>query len=224
MSKPVKKNSEINDPNKADIYREFILWTAMPHSEKVNLGLETQTAFVEFYKIGVNTPMRWKQRPDFEERVDKILKMWSIDKTPDVIHGIYRAAVKGNPMSQLLWLQYFKKFNPKSEVEHTHRIELGVNDIRRLIEALPDELKAKHHANLRELLDDAVAVRHDRGTEDVRWDERPPLLLQGETHNDAQDVPEQKANAVARCDSARLCSYMEWGQSTRDNKGTARWR
>lgn len=217
------RNSEMSHPVKrADIYREFVLWTAMPPLEKRNLGIETQTAFCEYYKIGINTPTAWKHRADFEGRVDAILKMWSTDKTPDVIHGIYRSAVKGNPMSQLLWLQYFKKFSPRTEVEHTNKVEVGVNDIRHLIELLPEPLKSKHYANLRELLDDSSAVRDARVVEDSHWTTRPADPILGEADNDAQDVPEQEGHAVAPSHQTGVRAPMDWGNYPSDHQGTAR--
>lgn len=211
---------------KPDVYREFILWTAMPPLEKQRLGLETQGAFCDEYKINRATAVRWKERPDFEERVDAILKMWSVDKTPDVIFGIYKAAVKGNPMSQLLWLQYFKKFNPKQEVEHTHKVEVGVNDIRFIIEALPEPLKSEHYANLRKLLEDGQRLRFagelENSTRVIDVDGTPGPVSD-EADHDAPDVPGERADAVATSHKASLCEDMVWPAFTRHHQSASRW-
>ena len=100
------KPSQKKNPDRVDVYTEFILWFAMPPAERAKLGIKNQGQFADYYKVSPNTLSRWKDRMDFETRVDKIQMMWGKEKTADVIQGIYRAAVKGNPMSQLLWLQY----------------------------------------------------------------------------------------------------------------------
>lgn len=198
----------------------------MPPVERVKLGIENQKDFAEYYGVEESTLSRWKQRPDFEERMDKILRMWAIDKTPDVVQGIYRAAIKGNPASQLLWLQYFKKFNPKQEIEHTQKIkvELAENDIRRLIEILPENLKIKHYGYLRELLDDASAYRSAQQSEDSRWTERPALAVPVEADNDAPDLPEPKAGPVPQSHPHSLRANMVGELSAHHYQSPERWR
>ena len=218
----VIKREKPSTPYKADIYREFILWTAMPHAEKVRLGIETQGQFVAHYKIGINTPAKWKERPDFEQRVDAILKMWATDKTPDVIHAIYRAAVKGNPMSQMLWLQYFKKFNPRADADEKQKVEIGVNDIRHLIEQLPEPLKSKHYGNLRDLLIDASAIANARDVEDSNWTERPAETVRIEADNDAHNVPDKEADAVAKSYKGGLRANMVGDVLSIHHKGAER--
>lgn len=218
------KKSEKLYPNKRDIYREFILWTAMPYKEKERLGLETQEAFIAYYKIGANTPTRWKHRPDFEGRVDAILKMWSTDKTPDVVHSIYRSAVKGNPMSQMLWLQYFKKFNPKKEDTDEKKVVLGINDIRYAIEQLPENLKKKHYGYLRELTEDIAACRNARDIEDDVWYARPETTISDEADNDAQDIPnKESSNAVAKSHKASIRADMVGPISESNHQSAERW-
>ena len=190
-------------PNRGDIYNEFVLWSAMPHAERVKLGIEWQYQFEEYYQIDGSTLTRWKSRPDFEGRVDKIIHVWSIDKTPEVVQGMYRAAVKGNPMSQLLWLQYFKKFNAKGNDEKGgggdgRKVEVSPNDIRNLIDILPEPLKSEHYANLRKLLDDSSAIRDARVVEDANWTTRPTESLQLEADNTPQDIPREEADELPK--------------------------
>ncbi len=167
-------NNEKREVKRPDIYREFVLWTAMPYKEKIALGIETQSQFAEYYKVHLNTTTAWKQRPDFEDRVDAILKMWSIDKTPSVIHAIYSTAVKGNPTSQLLWLQYFKKFNPKKEETKSKGPVLSIGDIRYAINLLPDHLKEKNYGYLREITEDIAKARNEGCISDEDWYAEPP--------------------------------------------------
>lgn len=206
------------------MYTEFILWTAMPHPEKVKLGIETQQQFSEHYGLGINTPTRWKQRKDFEERVDKILKMWAIDKTPDVVHSIYRSAIKGNPMSQLLWLQYFKRFNPKTEVVNTHKVEISVNDIRFIIEGMPESYRPKFYGYIREIIDTGVTLRNSGELADGFPDE-PELEdgVRGSADNDAQDLPERESDVLAASHPVSIRCDMEWPTQSRHYQGAARW-
>lgn len=184
---------------KISLYNEFILWSAMPPVEKNRLGIESQNAFCDFYKISHNTPTPWKLRPDFYERVDKILIMWARDKKPDIVQGIYRSAVKGNSDSQRIWLQYFEGWTEKKQLEVTTKVDVSPHDIRALIDVLPEPLRSKHYGNLRELFDDASAVKNARVIEDDIWSERPPIGLLGEADHDAPIVSnEERVDEVAR--------------------------
>jgi hypothetical protein len=87
-----------------DIYEEFILWSAMPPTERSKLGIETQDQFVKSYGIGINTPTAWKKNRDYERRVTELRREWAFGKTSAVIEGIYKSAVRGNTQSQKLWL------------------------------------------------------------------------------------------------------------------------
>jgi len=228
-----KKTSEKKDlvrqPSKFAQYNEFILWTAMPFSEKRAMGIERQGQFAEYYHVSEDTLTNWKKRADFEDRVDAILKIWATDKTPDVIHSIYKTAVKGNPLSQMLWLQYFKKFNPKKIEDDTPKVVLSPADIRHMIEQLLDQLKEKHYGYLRELAEDVVAWRDARDSEINNWHERPTTTVPDETDNDAQSIQVTGADAVAYRHTESLCSNMGTHTprtaraSESDNKSTA-WR
>lgn len=196
----------------------------MPALEQRNLGLETQKQFAEYYNVSQDTLTDWKRRGDFEEKVDAILKMWSIGKTPDVVHGIYRAAVKGNPMSQLLWLQYFKKFVPKQEIEHTKKVEIGVHDIRFIIEQLPEPQRSICYGYLRDIIDTANSLRDagqlpDRDAPDATLEG----VVSGEADHDAYPLPEQERDAMAARNQRSVRENVEREIFPRDYQGTARW-
>jgi len=187
----------VPQPQKVNLYTQFILWSAMPPMEQQRLGIESLQAFADFYGIHVNTTYNWKHRPDFQDRVRKILRMWAFDKTPGVVQGIYRSAIKGNSDSQRIWLQYFEGWSEKQTIENTVKVVVSVGDIRYLIEGLPEPLRSKHYANLRELLDDTIAARDSGAIKDGDWTEKPALLVSGETDNDAQDVPDPTPSKVS---------------------------
>jgi len=234
MSERIHTNSQKTRPYKANIYHEFIAWYSLPHKERVNFGIENQDQFAEIYKVSPNTLSEWKKRPDFERRTDELLMELGKSKTVDVVQGMYMSAVKGNPMSQMLWLQYFKKFNPKAaETQNENKVEITINDIRFLIEALPEPLKKKHYANLRELLDDSAAINTaiDEGevpdgirllAESNRVDGFEDTVP-GETDHDAQVVHGQGTNALARRYSERVCDHLERKASS-SNHQSAAWR
>lgn len=208
------------------LYNEFILWTAMPHQEKVKLGLEWQKDFSAYHKIDESTLWRWKHRDDFEKRVDDILKKWSTDKTPDVVHAIYRSAIKGNPLSQQLWLGYFKGYNPrKADGTEENKVEVGVNDIRFIISGFPEPMKSKWNAILTEFTIEANALRDARETDGDLWNERPTQDVYEQTDNDAQNIPNTgRRNEVACRYRERVCDNLERKVSEGDYKSTSWWR
>ena len=228
MELPIQKivvKREIKGPYRDAIYREFILWTAMPYEERVNLGIESQKEFTEYYKIGVNACTTWKHRKDFEDRVDEIVKVWSNEKTPAVIHSIYRGAIKGNPMSQMLWLQYFKKFNPKQQQqEEEKKVVLGVNDIRYAIEQLPEPMKTECYGYLRTIAENLVSYKNSRDITDDNWDEQPTQSISDEANNDAQDVRYiEQPNAMAESDTPGVRRDMVRTVPKSHNQSTERW-
>lgn len=226
MSTITKDDKRIYAPNKNSLYTEFILWTAMPYQEKIKLGMEWQQDFAAYYKVAESTLWRWKKREDFEKRVDAILKMWATDKTPDVIHSIYRSAVKGNPFSQQLWLGYFKGYNPKkgSEEKSSGKVEIGENDIRFIINGLPEPMRTKYNEYITEIIIGANEVKNARTIDDIGWDEqRPENYLSDETDSDAQDIPDQRANVVAFGYTERVCKNMERKVSENYHQSSKRW-
>lgn len=200
------------------------MWTAMPGLERIKLGWDTQKQFCDAHHIVEKTPSNWKKRPEFWKRVESLRAEWAKDKSGDVIYGIYRAAVKGNPLSQKLWLQYFHNFAEKTEHTESKVVEVSVNDIRFVIDQLPEPLRTKHYDNLTELLDDASAFERARGSEDGSRFERPADEVRDEADNDAQDVSYTEADEVAEGDSKRIRQDLEWKTQPRHHESTAWWR
>lgn len=195
-------------PYKDSIYEEFILWVAMPTFERMSLGMVEQKHFSEKYKVDGATLWRWKSRPDFRVRVKELRQRWATEKTSDVVGSIYKTAIKGNPLSQKLWLQYFEDFTEKSQQEQVQKVEIGVNDIRFIIDQLPEPLKTKHYANLRELLDDASAVANARAVEDSASADGLADALPEQANQSAQDVSDAQADEVAEGDTGSVREDM----------------
>ena len=162
-------NSDSKSVYKMDVYEEFITWSALPPVGREGLGIQTQKDFISTYKLGVNTPGRWKRRPDFPDRVRSLRHEWGLEKTGAVLEGIYLSAMKGNASSQKLWLQYFCDFTT-TKGSQTNKAEISPSDIRFLIEALPEPLKSKHRSHLLDLLNDASAV-YEADPRNAIWEE-----------------------------------------------------
>lgn len=209
--------------SKVAVYEEFILWSALPYEEQVKLGIETQGQFAAFYNVQESTLSNWKDRKDYKPRVRALRDKWAFGKTGKVIDGIYRAAVRGNPHSQRLWMQVFEGFSEKQEVTHVQKVEITPTDIRFIIEGLPENLKIKHYANLRELLDDASMVRSARDAEGSDWTDGPAPTVPIETYIDAQDVSREGTDVVAPRYTSSVCDYMVGKISPNNYKGAERW-
>ncbi len=194
---------------RANLYQEFVLWASMPDIEQQKLGIESQKAFSEYYGISEQSLVAWKKRPDFEDRRDKILNAWAMDKTANVAFGIYRSAVKGNPGSQRLWLEYFKKFNPKQEIEHTIKVVMAPNDLRFIVQGMPESYKEKFYGYIREIIDTALSLRNAGQLQDgdaPSADVEATVLEQAD--HDAQELPSDRANVLAQGDQTGVCEYL----------------
>lgn len=223
QAKPTSANNPVI--RKPNTYLEFILWSAMPDPEKIRMGLEWQKDFAEYYHLEESTLSRWKQRPDFQDRVRKIIKMWAFDKTPNVVQSIYRSAIKGNSDSQRIWLQYFEGWSEKTQVEHVIKVQMAPGDLRFVIDGMPEEYKQKFYGYIREIIDTAVALRNAGKFQDG-YAEDPALegdILE-QADQDAPDVPDQPAGEVPESDSISIRADMVWAIHPRHYQSPERWR
>ena len=198
------------------------------------MGIETQGSFAAWQSLSERTLNRWKERADFLPNVKNIRDKWAQERGGDVAAAIYQTAMKGNPLAQKLWMQVYEGFSEKSEIAVTKKIEIGVNDIRFLIEALPEPLKSKHYANLRELLDDSAAFANARNIDPEALRDAQDTESGGGTEvaedgvcrppdNDAQDIPEPATNEMAARNTPGVCEHMERQAYTYNNQSAAWW-
>ncbi len=159
-------NSDNNQIKKDNIYEEFILWSALPPSERAKSGIETQEQFADHYKIGVNTPTAWKKKYGFEDRVKLIRREWAASKTGGVIESIYNSAMNGNAQSQKMWLEHFEKDTRKDSENGQHIPVIHPEDILFIIQSMPEPYRAKHVLFLQEFLNDAQKLRYSGHLED----------------------------------------------------------
>lgn len=199
-----KKNSTFRN-----IFDEYILWFAMPLKAKESMGIETDEQFAEFYEITSRTLRNWKDRPEFEDQVRRLRKKWAFEKTGHVLEGIYRSAVKGNDKSQKLWLQVFEGFTEKTENTQIIKVELNANDIRFVIQNLPEEYHEKYYGYLREIYDTAQALRFTGQLRDL---DVPNEIVEDdvpeEANINAHLLPGKRTDAVAESHQRSVCQDM----------------
>ncbi len=57
----MRNNAENKGVYKSGIFQEFVRWSALPHFERVKLGITDQGDFAKAYGINKDTITRWKQ-------------------------------------------------------------------------------------------------------------------------------------------------------------------
>ena len=123
----IKKKTTPQNPTKnrlkhPAIFEEFVKWIALPDPFKQP---QTQGEFAEKYKIGRETLSDWKQREGFWEAVKEERIKWGKERTPNVIAGLYRKAVRdGNASEAKLWLQYIEGWAEEQKID-IHGKEIG---------------------------------------------------------------------------------------------------
>lgn len=163
MAGQKQNNVENKGFYKEGVFNEFVRWSALPPWEQKRIGIIDQGDFAKENGINKDTLTRWKQRPDFIEKVAKLHDQWGREKTPDIMLAIYRSAMKGSASSQRLWLKYFTDFDlKKSQKPQEMSPLLHEDDIRYIISFLPQELQDKYNMFLARLLDDSVAMSEGR--------------------------------------------------------------
>lgn len=207
---------------KPDIYELFIVWLVTPILEKKKMELESQKAFADRYGVSERTLLRWKGMPELRARVKDIREKLAFERTQGVIDGMYKSAVMGNDRSQKLWFQIFEGFTEKQEVKQTLKVELTVNDIRYLIDGLPEPYRSEHYGNLTKLLKDATMVEKARNVEISNLTDGAEGEIYTETYNDAQSVPGNGNNVVAKGYQECVCEDMEWPLPENNYQGASR--
>ena len=159
-ARKLEKRGGIQKPYKNDVYTRFIAWQALTSQERTLEGLPTGRKFAEHYGINENTLTLWKRRADFNElkREAQILKL--SDETSDVLDGLKKRCIRyGMAYDVELFLLYVEKWDRKHVLEILGEIKLGDNDVRTLVNFLPEEKQKKFYDLLTELLAEAEYAR-----------------------------------------------------------------
>jgi len=81
-------------------------------------GFNTDQDFADKWEINPETLVRWKKDLNFWERVKKFWRNWGMERTPDVILGLYiNASKNGRAADALAWMTLVEGWNPKTETE-----------------------------------------------------------------------------------------------------------
>ena len=123
----MKAREEMSTYLKQYEYYEFVRWSALPEQIREP---KTQVALQEQLHISHQTIARWKQDPNFDEDVRRVLKEWGKGKTPTVIGGLYKRAVsKGDPEAVKLWLGLFEK----GLADNASPVNIEISDAERVL-------------------------------------------------------------------------------------------
>lgn len=229
-NKPVTK--DLKHPATFD---EFVLWYAMPTTQKKIIEMETFEQFADSHDISRKTLYRWKDRPEFKPRVRDLRDKWAFEKSQEVIEAIYKSAIRGNDKSQKLWMQVFEGFSERTENVQVDRVELTVNDLRFLIQGFTPDEQDKYYGYIREIIDRAAIV----GAE-IERGEIPPNLkyveagatdsvedaegsVPDEADIDAQHLQGERAHEVSCRHQECVCKNMERKVSAHHHQGSSWW-
>jgi hypothetical protein len=204
---------------------EFAFWFSLPLKERKSAGHSTIQEYADNHDIDPKTLWRWRQDPLFTKLTDHLRQKWGQDMTASVMDGWKLACEKGNPLAIELWLAYFHDFTRKTalDVNEAKKNEYGVNDIRSIIDTLPEGLRQKHNGYLRELLDDLATIERARSYAEPGSDAGPVEgPVQGYAGENAPSVPSEAANAMAESDPGSVRKDMERKVYPRHNESAAR--
>jgi len=96
-------------------YNEFIAWIALPEEFR---SPKTQGELAKKFGVCQDTLSDWKKIASFWDQVKAERQRWGKERTPNVILGLYKKAVKeGNAAEAKLWLQYIEGWTEKKDIE-----------------------------------------------------------------------------------------------------------
>ncbi len=159
-AKKTEKKRGVAKPYKNDIYTRFVQWQALTSKERKAGGIPTAQVFAEHYGIDENTLTRWKKRPDFHalKREAQIFRL--SDATADVLEGLKERCTRyGMAYDVELFLLYVEGWDRKHVLEILQEVKLGDNDIRSLVEHLPENKQKHFYDTLTNLIGEAEQAR-----------------------------------------------------------------
>lgn len=145
---------------KRDTYAQFVLWSAMTPEERAWHGIETLEQFCRVHQVlDVSTLEAWMKRRDFKLRITILREDWAFSKTSEVLGSVYASARNGDHRSQRLWLEHVHHMTEKYDPDKPKRMEITPDDVRYIIDALPEPLRTTNNIRLRDIIIDANAAK-----------------------------------------------------------------
>ena len=120
--KTLKRKKETKALSKPDVFREFVLWMALPASPK---DKGTQGDFAKKFGVSPDTLSDWKKRPQLWDAIEKELNKWGKEKTTNVIAKFYNKIISEGTTSDFkLWFQFFLGWSEKIEGKVSEDIKI----------------------------------------------------------------------------------------------------
>jgi len=147
----------------AEAYEQFVLWSALTSEERSWRGIQTREQFCKMYGVpSIRLLDAWAQRADFEQRVAALREDWIILKTGDLLGEIYSAARSGDIKSQTLWLDYARRIKEKRDATGPKPSRLSPDDVRQIIDMLPEALRESNYRRLENIRSDVVIYQNEQ--------------------------------------------------------------
>ena len=155
-----KKQRGGRKPNKQTVYDRFVEWIALTTKDRKKLGVSTQRDFAKKYGMHETTLTGWKKREDFGQLKQEAQVSRLQNDTSDVLEGLKNRCVKyGMAYDVELFLLYVEKWDRKHVLEILGEIKLGDNDIRTIIDLLPEAKQKTFYDTLTNLIAEAQSAR-----------------------------------------------------------------
>lgn len=163
-AKKTKTGGGSRKPYKQDVFARFINWQTLTTKERKKAGIITAGDFAKKYGIHEATLSKWKNRPDYHDtkRQAQIHKL--SDSTADVLDGLKTRCIKYGMANDVeLFLLYVEKWDRKHVLEILGEIKLGKDDIRSIVDVLPEDRRKQFYVTLSDLIAEAKAITINSG-------------------------------------------------------------
>jgi hypothetical protein len=163
-------------------FYKFAFWNCLPQSEKNRLGISTQKDFAEKHGVDVATLSDWKKREEFWKVVNKEVKSWARELTPNVLKALYKQATRVgyvNPKTFELWLKYVEGWDPNHPAEDSEEDTFSLDDLNSIIDWLPEKEQREFRQTFLRLSERAREIYESKQppvTEIDRWLEPQNLI------------------------------------------------
>lgn len=180
-----------------DAYLQFVRWSAMTSEERVWHGIETQEQFCKIYQVPNTRILEiWSRRPDFKSRITILREDWAFSKTGEVLGSVYAAASNGDHRSQRLWLEHVHHMTEKYDPSKPKRVEVTPDDVRNMIDAMPEEVRRRNHDRLNSIVSDMTEFE-----ESLKRKERQEAATKTDDHLAPFTLPNGEIDWLAYSDT-----------------------